>query len=535
MKNTAITISLLFALCSTQIATLADHITVQGEVSGVWNADTVLVAGDLSVPDGENLLIQPGTVVQFQGSFAFYVEGSVNASGSGYDSIFFQIADTTGFAVDSIPDGGWGGIRFDHNRATNEMSTFYRCRFSFGKNVSENTMTGNGGAMSIRAFDKVLIDECHFSDNFAVYNGGAVALDSSDITIRHSVFSRNRCGKTVSPWGYGGGVSSDNSSPEIRWNTFSGNSSTGVGGGLCVRYQDCNVYNNIFTGNVSGLGGGLCILHIPVINYRVNNNLLVGNTAVYFGGGVATMDSDPIYINNTIVYNTASYGGGFYCKDSISPDFYNTIFWGNTAAVGPQGYLFEVYSQADFFYCDVEGGPELFGGSGGGEAFFGAYEQCLDEDPEFFDYSGFPYQLNPQSSPCIDAGTTDTNGFFLPEYDLANLPRIWGGSIEMGAYESVYEGLPEQTGEDAIQIWPNPTNGKFQITNTKFQTNSETINEIKKIEILDIHGKVLLSLGKQGYYNQIVIDISHLPPGIYLVKIPTEYNSTFHKLLKVSR
>jgi hypothetical protein len=55
------------------VLALADHITVQGEVSGVWNADTVLVTGDLTVPDGENLLIQPGTVVEFQCSYAFFV------------------------------------------------------------------------------------------------------------------------------------------------------------------------------------------------------------------------------------------------------------------------------------------------------------------------------------------------------------------------------------------------------------------------------------------------------------------------------
>ena len=107
-----------------QYLSLADHITVSGEVSGEWNTDTVLVIGDLTVPDGENLLIQPGTVVEFQGSFALYVEGSISAIGLEDDNIFFQVADTTGFFTDTIPDGGWRGIRFDHNRNSNDLSVF---------------------------------------------------------------------------------------------------------------------------------------------------------------------------------------------------------------------------------------------------------------------------------------------------------------------------------------------------------------------------------------------------------------------------
>jgi hypothetical protein len=212
-----------------------------------------MVIGDLIVPDGENLLIWPGTVVEFQGSYAFYVEGSVSAIGLEDNMIFFQVADTTGFMTDTIPDGGWKGIRFDHNRYSNDMSVFDHCRFLFGKMVSEDPLVGNGGAICVKAYDKVSISHCQFQDNFATYNGGAVSLDSASIGIYNSVFTGNRCGLAIAPWGYGGAISSDNSSPDIRWNVFTGNSSTGVGGGLAVRYMDCNVYNNVFTDNVSGL------------------------------------------------------------------------------------------------------------------------------------------------------------------------------------------------------------------------------------------------------------------------------------------
>ena len=40
-------------------------IEVSGPVSGSWNADTVLVTGDIEVPSGELLTIGPGTLVLF--------------------------------------------------------------------------------------------------------------------------------------------------------------------------------------------------------------------------------------------------------------------------------------------------------------------------------------------------------------------------------------------------------------------------------------------------------------------------------------
>src|SRR5512138_1119479 len=211
---------LLLILPVLHMTVLADHITVSGEVSGEWNTDTVLVTGDLTVPDGHNLMITPGTIVEFQGSFAFNIQGSVLAQGLPDEYIIFQVADTAGFSVDSIPDGGWKGIRFDHNRLTNDSSIFVNCRFYFGKMTGNDPLIHHGGAMYVKNFNKVSIDGCIFENNFAAYNGGAIYLDSASISISNSSFAHNRCGPAVSPYGYGGAVCSDNSSPDIRWNVF---------------------------------------------------------------------------------------------------------------------------------------------------------------------------------------------------------------------------------------------------------------------------------------------------------------------------
>lgn len=520
----------LFPFFTGHFEATAGHIEVSGKVSGNWDEDTVGVIADIFVPNGESLVIFPGTVVEFQGSFVFNVEGSLQAMGHNTDSIRFQVADTTGFHVDSIPDGGWKGIRFNHNRITNEPSVFYRCRFAFGKNVSADPLTGNGGAISIRAYDGVSVDECLFVSNFASCNGGAIALDSADISIYRSTFSGNRCGLPVSPWGYGGAISSDHSSPEIHWNVFTGNASTGIGGALSVRYNDCNIYNNIFTENYSALGGALGIMHIPEISHRVNTNFFGENTALFFGGGITSIDASPVYINNTIRNNVASYGGGFYCKDSVSPDFYNCIFWGNTAAVGPQGYLFEVYSQADFFYCDVEGGPSLFGGSGGGEAFFGAFEQCIDVYPEFIHESGLSYliQIN---SPCFNTGSPDTSGFFLPPTDLEYNPRIEFDIIDMGADEVYPYHVDQDMNPEKVKVWPNPFIDKVFV-----EFDNEKDEELM-IEVFDMTGKRIFRIENASLTgkNTFRLDLKEVQGSVFLIKINDDDRMIVEKLVRISR
>jgi predicted outer membrane repeat protein len=257
------------------------------------------------------------------------------------------------------------------------------------------------------------------------------------------------------------------------------------------------------------------MLHIPESTHRINTNLFAENIALYFGGGVANVNASPVYINNTIADNSATYGGGFYCKDSISPDFYNTIFWGNTAAVGPTGYFFEAFSQADFYYCVVEGGPAQFGGSGG-VAFSGAFEQCLDENPQFQGNGEYPYELT-WASPCYERGSPDTTDLYLPETDLADNPRLSHGFIDMGAYEVVWVGIGDmETGRggdrergrqgdreriDDVKIWPNPCTDHVFIEVSAEESGTITI------EVFDISGRKLKEIsrpnsekGKQQFY-----------------------------------
>jgi len=519
---------------------IADSILVQGEVSGNWDVDTVMVMDNIFINNGESLIIEAGCLIHFYGHYSLIVEGRIDAKGSGELPIRFTITDTLGFAYDSIPDGGWAGIRFPSPDQSNDSSVFEYCNFSFAKAVPfampahgpRSTMDSCGGAINIFGFDKVKISHCRFENNFAAYNGGAIYLDSSNALIENCEFIDNRCGLAVEPWGYGGAICSDNAEPLI-WNSyFEGNYSTGVGGGIAIRFMDGSIGNCIFTENHSALGGAFGFLHIEEINHRNSNNLIYNNGADFFGGAIANVNASPVYQNHTIVNNSAMYGGAFYCKDEVTPNLFNCILWANTAwsGFGPEVYLFEPYSQANFYFCDVEGGPELFDGSGGGAGFTGQFYESIDQDPQFQLTGDFHYELEP-TSPGINTGVPDTTGMHFPAIDLAGKPRVLEGRIDMGAYESAVVGLHDVDDITEVDLfcYPNPTSDLLTISYTVKNPG------IVKLELFDIFGRKIVTIlddfkNRGSYIDSF--DTSSLPGGVYICLVTIGIQKGNSKIVK---
>lgn len=516
--------ALLFVsfLISVTMTSRADHITVTGSVSGEWSADTVKVAGDLLLEEGNSLLIHPGVLVEFQRSYSFYIGGSLLASGTEGSPVIFDVADTTGFGTDSIPDGGWNGIQFYYTAPSVDSSVFEHCIFRHGKAVGLDTLENHGGAICVRSYNKIRISNCLFEENFAGLNGGALYMEQGSIFLTGNEFVNNSCGPAVFPWGYGGAICSDDSDPYITGNVFTANSSTGMGGAVAIRFRECRVHNNVFSGNYSALGGALGYLHYYEYPHSQCNNLIYDNAAAFFGGGIACVDAGPTLVNNTITENTSAYGGGFYVKDSIVPQLFNCILWNNSAAVGPEVYLWDAYASADFYHCDVQGGPDLFGGSGGGAGYSGNYQHNLDLPPDFEMTADHNYHLS-FSSLLINEGTPDTSGLHLPCYDLDGLYRIdlQSQRIDMGCYELQWVGTNENStghGAKGIEVFPNPFRDDATIL------CSDCSVGVLEAEIFDLTGRSMVQLtpvdlnvkssftwdGKDRHGKD-------LPAGIYLV------------------
>ena len=146
--------------------------------------------------------------------------------------------------------------------------------------------------------------------------------------------------------------------------------------------EGCTFYNCLFTGNWVGQGGGAMDGSI------LNNCTVVGNRAALQGGGTQGGT-----LNNCIAYfNTAPDGANYY----------STTLASSCTTPGP-------------------GGNNISG------------------DPLFVNAAGGNFRLQ-ASSPCINQGS---NTYVAGSADLDNNPRIFGTTVDMGAYE--YQGASTVT------------------------------------------------------------------------------------------
>ncbi len=116
---------------------------------------------------------------------------------------------------------------------------------------------------------------------------------------------------------------------------------------------------------------------------------------------------------------------------------------------------------------------------------------------------------------------------------------VW--DIGVGVEEN---GGMEAGGQGSVEVFPNPTRGKFQITSTKFQTNSKlqatNSKQIQKCEVIDLYGKSVMNspLHRMGEGpgvgdGTLELDISHLPAGEYIVKITSGDSKVVKKIIKL--
>ncbi|MCL2289322.1 MAG: T9SS type A sorting domain-containing protein [Bacteroidetes bacterium] len=127
------------------------------------------------------------------------------------------------------------------------------------------------------------------------------------------------------------------------------------------------------------------------------------------------------------------------------------------------------------------------------------------------------YQIN--EGIRVAATVADLNGDNKPDLLVGN----WAGGItyfkgsEPAEIEEPTEPLPD------LIIYPNPTTGELRITNYKLQ--------VTDVEIFDVLGRKLLS-PMSLISSEAVVNISHLPAGVYFLKIHTKDKLIVKKVLK---
>lgn len=350
-----------------------------GPVSGVWTkaGSPYTVTGDIEVPAGQTLSIEPGVTVTFAGHFGLTVgrDATLHAVGVEHDPILFTAIDT----VD-----GWFGIRFVH---AGDDDVLLHCHFQYA-----NKPFAAASDMADLVGGAVLCCKAH-----SLINGSAMPGPASSPTIDHCVFSDNHAES-------GGAIACvDDSQATITNNTIVENTADWDGGGICLSGAD------------------------PVIT----NNVIAENSA-YSGGGICNGSSNPLVANNTIVRNRPSglhlwTGLAFRLSSSRGQAcIVNNIIWENeiyceeNVLRGPVSY--------DIRFNDIQGSWDgegnievdpLFVDSARGDFH-------LKSAAGRWDTQAGQWVFDDVTSPCIDAAD--------PSSGTAEEPAPHGGRINMGAY-----------------------------------------------------------------------------------------------------
>ena len=538
-------------LYSTIINVPADQPTIQAGINIAVEGDTVLVAvgiyfENLNWPsttginligsgvedciiDGDSLgsvirmdyIIGPTTMIDGFTIQNGYANGdNYFAKGGGISCLeaSLQLSNLNIIGNSASEEGG--GI-FCHDSNLNLFD------ISILNNVSniEEWNTGGGGVHS--RFSTLYMENVNFDNNLAVGSGGGLNCISTTLNMLNIEFNSNQSlyvGPVNNQFG-GGGMFCYGGSSYVENAIFSNNYASSNGGGFALNISNAFMRNVCVTNNSAiAKGGGI---YTTQSESELIDFLVANNTSGTSGGGLSINASIyPVLLTNVSIINNTSIQGGGICTMLWGPILKNCILWNNE----PE----EIYGIDHFngppeiaiSYSDIQGGEAgIIFENGTVYWMLGN----INEDPLFLGSGEYPYSLQ-FDSPCIDAGTPDTTGLNLPEYDLAGNPRIFGGRIDMGAYE--WQGTPVYNEELPVINWglsnhPNPFN---PLTTISFDIKE---HETGILTIFNIKGQLIESHRFESGKHNYLWDASEQASGIYLYKLQTESIIETRKMLLV--
>jgi hypothetical protein len=152
---------------------------VSGSQSGTWSAGTYYMVGDVTVPAGQSLTIQPGANIKVNGNFTFIVEGTLIAEGSVGTFVTFVSNQTVPAA------GDWMGIQFKAGSG----GSIVNCNIShahIGLNVSSSTP--NLALIELyKCHNHVMVETSAVIINSSSVDESKVKITSGSLDVRYSV------------------------------------------------------------------------------------------------------------------------------------------------------------------------------------------------------------------------------------------------------------------------------------------------------------------------------------------------------------
>ena len=293
----------------TDTMTIQDYIYVMGaaniygSVAGHWDPQygEYHLIGDVTVPYGSELIIEPGTVITGQSGVGLIINGTLIADGSGGAPIMFNTMDRN----------PWNGVSF--MSATEATSVLNNCEFYNAEESAidiyesgvdirncrfiNNTASDAGGAIQMLNAGDVTITGCFFGNNDGGSLAGAIGIETSSPVLANNIIVNNQGNQS-------GAISArENSEPVLVNNTIANNLCEGSSGSTIFLYHsDMELVNNIIIGEAEPL---LDLLG----DFFASYNCISGG---FEGDG--NIDEDPLFSNSTTEYGITD--------DALSAEWY---------------------------------------------------------------------------------------------------------------------------------------------------------------------------------------------------------------------
>ncbi|MGD8904706.1 MAG: choice-of-anchor Q domain-containing protein, partial [Anaerolineae bacterium] len=343
---------------------------------GLTVSGTDLIANTAS-EDGGGLY-----VVDSQGqmsSSAFTYNEATTGDGGGFylmDSSPFVVSNTDFEGNDA--DAGSGGGMYVSGSDPALVAVTFDGNDAMLTYVDD---TMGGGGLHLTDGSNATLSRCAFTDNSAA-NGGGVYISGSSPALTNVAFVGNLAGDGTD--GSGGGLWKDGGQPTLKDVLFSGNRATTNGGGM----------------HNGGAGSSV----------EATNLTFSGNRAVLgTGGGLHSDASSNMIIHNTVVWNN---------QDSSGIGTASASIWDDPDAAIDHSLIENLA---------LVGDGNLDGTDPGNDPLF-----VVPVDPSTAPTTSGIVSVK-FGSPIVDVG--DNTPIAGVTVDLADNPRIYNGTVDMGAYE----------------------------------------------------------------------------------------------------
>lgn len=502
------------------------------EVSGTyygnvtWEADTVKIVGNVLIEKDDNpskLVVAPGSYVEAQGYYRITVHNcSVFAEGTEDAPIVFTAHDLTNFDDQSY-ESGWQGFFVVSEPNMNDSLVMDYCTISYAK-VTDGTPEDERNGAGLHLYNKKYcrMSHCTLSNNHA-YNtgatqmpgnggGGVYMMNPGICVIEYCYFTHN-----YGCWG-SGMILSGNRTFNIHDCEFVANNGT-YGTAFYMHIGSSAAGPNVYNNYVHGNHGQAVYLSWDVKTGRFHDNIIVNNEGEppLMGG---TSPNKSLWYNNTIVLNKSCGFMGIQCGGIFTVGeqiIFNNIIYANGNSLS--------FGEKQFDFDPVNGNPTFFNNC---VSYYHNNPGNVFDEPEFvdpafglgpdYDYPDADWSLR-DYSPCINAGSMDQSGY--PATDIYGNPRVFGGTIDIGAVENQHVDGIDDLETSGVEIFPNPGSNKLTII----------MLENTELSIYDVSGKLVYLDKNIDVITEI--DTESWISGVYFLRFSNENNSTIKKWIKL--